>query len=141
MIYKLDIGYNGNYDDLKTILSFYTVRSVYTGGVKGDLSGGRLQFIDSLESIREQIAYAHSKDVCFNLAINSPCNIKNRDEIQWWNDLIDYLKEIENIGVNGVIVSHPLIMETVKKHTGLKLIVSTICEISTARSARYYEEL
>jgi collagenase-like PrtC family protease len=46
-----------------------------------------------------------------------------------------------DLGLETVTVSHPFLMAEVKRHTSLKLSVSTICEIMNARAAEFYEEL
>jgi collagenase-like PrtC family protease len=138
---KLDVGYRGILDDLKQILEFKTVTSVYTGGVKNIITGARSQYISSLSALERQISYCHSKNVQMNLALNSPCHIPDKNDTPAWKKLISYIKDVESAGVDGVIISHPFLMEMVKEQTDMNLIVSTICDVKNGRSALYYENM
>jgi len=136
------VGYSGTLDSLKRIVDVSEkVAAVYTGGIAGKLAGGRPQYADSMDALSEQIDYAHSRGILFELTLNAPCGLRDRADKPWWRSIRNYLKDIEGIGVDSVTVSHPFLMNEVKSHTGLSLAVSTICEIMTARSALYYESL
>jgi collagenase-like PrtC family protease len=139
---ELHVGYNGVLADLDRILHVSNkVKGVYTGGVKDFIAGGRQQYAVSLDSLRPQVHLAHSVGVDFEVTLNAPCGIPSKNNGDWWGAVRDYLKEIEAIGVDSVTVSHPFIMSEVKTMTSLRLCVSTICEVSGARAALYYEGL
>lgn len=55
--------------------------------------------------------------------------------------IYNYLCELESIGVDKVICSHPFLISLAKEKTNLIVVASTIAEISNVRSALYYEEL
>ena len=56
MNYQLSVGFNGKKDTLlKIINSSNKVGDVYTGGLSGKIYGGRFQYEDSYEKIRENI--------------------------------------------------------------------------------------
>jgi collagenase-like PrtC family protease len=136
------VGYSGSLDDLKRIIEVSDkVSSVYTGGLADKIFGGRPQYIDSMATLSKHIEYAHAKGVVFEVALNGSCGIKERSDKAYWSEIRNYLKELEISGVDGVVVSHPFIMNEVKSHTNLKLTVSTICEISNVRAALNYEML
>ncbi|MFC1460887.1 U32 family peptidase [Verrucomicrobiota bacterium] len=136
------VGYSGKLDDLKKIIDASDkVKSVYTGGIAGMIAGGRPQYSESLDALSEQIKFAHSKGVSFDVALNAPCGLKDKSDKDWWRSVKEYLKELEARGVDSVTVSHPFLMNLVKSHTEMQITVSTICEIMTARAALYYEEL
>lgn len=138
----LSVGYSGKLADLKQIINASgKVKSVYTGGVAGLIAGGRPQYVDSLDDLQNQIDYAHARGIAFELAINAPCGLHDKSDKTWWHEVKRYLKEIETRGIDSVTVSHPFIMNEVKAHTNMKITVSTICEVMTARAARYYEDL
>lgn len=138
---KLDVGYRGLLNDLKRILDYETVKSVYTGGIKNIIAGGRGQYVNSLNDLEKQASYAHSKNVRVNLALNAPCNVPCKSDGNWWTTVRTYFKDIESVGVDGVIISHPFLMELVKDHTDMQLIVSTICDVRNGRVALYYENI
>jgi len=136
------VGYNGKLDELKKIIeSSNKVKTVMTGGVAGKIGGGRPQYVKSLDVLAKQIEYAHSKGVSFELALNAPCGLKDKSDKNWWNSIQKYIKALEKLDVDSVIVSHPFIIDLVKSYTKMKITVSTICEIMTVRSALYYEKL
>lgn len=138
---KLDVGYNGTLDELKQILVFDNITSVYTGGMRTPVPGGRNQYLDSLEGVSSQTDYAHSKGVEVNLALNASCNIPAFIEKAWWKKTYVYLTAIQAAGVDGVIVSHPLLLEFIKANFNLKVVVSSIADITESRTALRYEEL
>lgn len=136
------VGYNGKLEDLKRVISSSdNVGSVYTGGLSDKIKGGRYQYASTLKDLEDQVNYAHDHNVKFELAINASCNIHEKSDKEWWNETKEYVKLLESVGVDGVAVSHPFIMDVVKSHTNLQLIISTICDIRNVRSALYYEDL
>jgi collagenase-like PrtC family protease len=136
------VGYSGKFDDLKKIIEASAkVRSVSTGGLAGKIPSDRYQYLDSLDVLAEQIDYAHSKGLAFEIVLNAPSGIKSQSDKSWWEGAKKYVKELEALKVDGVIVSHPFIIELVKAQTKLKVTVSTVAEIMTARSGLHYERM
>ena len=143
MKYTLSVGFNGDIELLKEILSDSQnkIETIYTGGFWRGVSSGRFQFSDDVETLKNIIKIAHSYNVKVAITMNSPCNVKPKEDKEWWNNLKEYMIELENVGVDSVIVAHPFIMEIVKKYTNLELIASIICDITSVRSALYYERM
>lgn len=136
------VGYSGKFDDLKQIIDASSkVTSVYTGGLTGRIAGGRPSYMDTFDELTRQVQFAHLKNVEVELALNAPGGVPDGTDTTWWGNLTRYLADLEKTGVDSLIVSHPLIMAQVKSKTKLKLSVSTVCEITTARSALYYENM
>ncbi len=140
---EISVGYNGSFEMLEKIFSVPNnkVKNVYTGGLKDFLSGGRNQYITSFSELEKHVKYVHSQNATINLALNTPLDIKEKNNKEWWDKIEKYFKNLENIGVDGVILSHPFLIETVKKVTNLEVTLSTICEVTDVRDAIYYEEL
>jgi collagenase-like PrtC family protease len=139
---EFSVGYDGKIDYLKRIIdSSGKVKSIYTGGLIKKIGGGRPQYLDSWVELEKQIKYAHSKGISFELALNAPCGFRNLSDKKWWRDIKKYIKDLEKVGVDSIILSHPFLMDLVKSHTRMKITVSTICEIMNARAALYYEKL
>lgn len=137
-----NVGFSGNKQDLEWLLETSgRIESVYTGGLDKMIAGGRPQYCSSLKEIEELVRVASDRKVTFEIALNSPCGIENTTNYEYWNMVRNYLKDLEKIGVNGIIASHPFIMSEVKASTNMQLTASTICEIQTCRSAIYYENL
>lgn len=139
---KISVGYSGSTEDLERILnSSEYLYSVYTGGLAGKIAGGRPDYLKSLDVLEKNSAMAHSHGVKYEIALNAPCGLETKENKQWWDDIKSYLKELEACGVDYVIASHPFIMQAVKENTNMMIVASTICEITTARSAIYYETI
>ena len=143
MKHTLSVGFNGNIQLLNKLLNNpkNAIETIYTGGYLKDVSSGRFQFSEGKENLREIIDKAHEYGKKVAVTLNSPCNIKPKEDNEWWKQLKDYLIELENIGVDSVIVAHPFIMELVKEYTNLELVASIICDITSVRSAMYYEKI
>lgn len=136
------IGFSGNQEELKKLLNTSTkIKTVYTGGLKNMIQGGRPQYCSSMEEIEGLVNLADQYGTDFEIALNAPCGLEDYSNKGWWREVEQYLKELESIGVKGIVASHPFIMETVKSCTNLRVIASTICEINTVRSALYYEQI
>lgn len=139
---QFTVGFSGNQEDLKQLLEPENqIESVYTGGVANMIAGGRPQYCADLNEIEKLALIANKYSVFFEIAVNAPCGIEDSINKEWWQKIKGYLKDLENIGVQGIIASHPFLMNAVKYETKLRLTASTICEIQTCRSALYYENL
>jgi collagenase-like PrtC family protease len=140
--YGLVVGYNGRRSGLERLLGFRSrIRSVYTGGLKSMIRGGRSQYIEDLDQLACQIRLAREQGISFELALNAPCGIPSISETVWWKKFRSHVGDLESLGVDGLVLSHPFLIETVKNHSNLRVTVSTICEIATVRSALYYESM
>lgn len=139
---EISVGYSGKSEDLDLLLSScHQLFSVYSGGLAGKIAGGRPLYLNNLDSLASNCEKAHKKGVKYEIALNAPCGLESRTNKEWWEDICNYLKELEQCGVDYIIASHPFIMQTVKDSTNMKVVASTICEIMTARSAVYYEKI
>jgi collagenase-like PrtC family protease len=142
MSLQLSVGYDGKIDNLKNLLNCSDkIKEVYTGGAANIIRTGRPQYCKSLKDIEKQVKYAFQKGVKFSLALNAPCNIPETSNKNWWRKTREYINDIEKMGINGVIVSHPFLINEIKLKTKLKICISTICEIMSARSALFYEQM
>lgn len=140
--FSLSVGFDGSLESLKQILeSSERISSVYTGGLKNFIKGGRSQFIDHIHLLPPLVKYAKSRNVDVTIALNASCGIPEYSNRQWWRNIREYIQELENCGVHSVIVSHPFLMNTIKSNTQLSIVVSTICEINNPQSALYYENM
>jgi collagenase-like PrtC family protease len=136
------VGYSGTKEDLEKILdASEKIQAVYTGGLAGKIQGGRPQYVNSLNELEEQVEYASSRGVKFEIALNAPCGLPDKSNREWWNDTANYLQDIESIGVHAIIASHPFIMSLTKEKTEMEVIASTICEVITTRMALHYEKI
>lgn len=139
---RFNIGYNGRIEDLQVLLDKSDkIGSVYTGGISDKIRGGRPQYIDNLDILSQQVQMAHDRGVSFEIALNAPCGFKEKTDKTWWQGIKQYILDLYHCGVDSIIASHPFLMNVVKAAAPMKVVASTICEISTVRSALYYEQL
>lgn len=143
MEYRLSVGFNG---DLELLEKMYEdkenkIGTLYTGGYLKDVSSGRYQHSENEQHLEKIVKAVHDKN--FNLAVtlNSPCNVPPLSEKQWWNNVKNYLKHLESIGVDTAIIAHPFIMSLAKENTDLNIAASIICDVNTPRGALYYEDM
>jgi len=139
---SFSIGFNGSLSDLKQILQTNaTIESLYSGGLQGVIAGGRPQYADSIDKIKQCIDLAHKNDILYEIALNAPCGLHDHSDTGWWDGIADYLKSLEDCGTDRIIASHPFIIDIVKSKTKMQVVASTICEISEGRMAEYYENI
>ncbi|MCX8131698.1 MAG: U32 family peptidase [Clostridia bacterium] len=139
---KLSIGFNGKVDDLRQIIATGdNIESVYSGGLRNIIAGGRPQYADSLTEISQCISLAHQNGIHYEIALNAPCGLHDKSDTGWWTQIEDYLLTLEELGADRIVASHPFLISLVKKKTHMEAVVSTICEITEARMAKYYEDM
>jgi collagenase-like PrtC family protease len=139
---NLSIGFNGKVDDLRQMLaSGANIESVYSGGLRNTIAGGRPQYADNLDEISPSILLAHQNGIKYEIALNAPCGLHDKSETDWWLQIENYLLTLESLGVDRIVASHPFLISLVKKKTPMEAVVSTICEITEARMAKYYEDI
>ena len=122
----------GDLERLKYAI-MYGADAVYIGGKHYSLRSAASNF--SLEDIKEGCVFAHNH----NAKIYVTCNIVMH-EIDL-NGLLDYLKSLENCGVDAVIASSPTIISLVKKNTSMEAHVSTQQSISNHKGIDFFKEL
>jgi peptidase U32 len=139
---SFSIGFNGSLSDLEQILQTNAaIESLYSGGLHGIIAGGRPQYADSINKIKQCIDLAHENNILYEIALNSPCGLHEHSDTDWWNSILDYLKLLEDCGTDRIIASHPFIIDIVKSKTKMQVVASTICEINEGRMAEYYENI
>lgn len=143
MEYKLSVGFNGNLGLLEKIFNDKDnkVETLYTGGYLKEVSSGRYQYSKSDQDLEKIVEAVHYKNSSLAVTLNSPCNVPPFSEKQWWNNVKNYLKHLESIGVDTVVVAHPFLMSLTKENTDLKVATSVICDVNTPRGALYYEDM
>lgn len=143
MEYKLSVGFNG---DLNLLEKMYDdkenkIGTLYTGGYLKDVTSGRYQHSASEQELEKIVKAVHDKQSRIAVTLNSPCNVPPLSEKQWWENVKEYLKHLEAIGVDTAIIAHPFIMALAKEHTNLSVAASIICDVNTPRGAMYYENM
>ncbi|MBQ2872800.1 MAG: U32 family peptidase [Bacilli bacterium] len=115
----------GRMENLKIAL-LYGADAVYFGGRNYSLRANAKNF--SIDDIREACEYAHSLNKKVYVTVNIVFH--NEDVI----GLVDYLKELEECGVDAIIVSDPLVINIVHENK-----INIPIHISTQYSTVNYE--
>jgi len=122
----------GNKEKLKTAL-YFGADAIYLSGKKMGLRAFADNFDE--EGLKRASDLIHSKNKKMFVTINILA--KNSDFV----GLKDYIQYLESIGVDAVIVSDLGILSQVKKHTSLKVHISTQASITNKYSAKFYESI
>ncbi len=112
----------------------YGADAVYIGGKDYSLRANANNFTDS--ELEEAIDYAHS----INKKVYVTVNMLFHDED--FKNIIKYLKFLDNINVDGVIISDLGVLNLVKNNTHIgKIILSTQTSVCNYEAALFYQNL
>lgn len=106
----------GDLERLK-IAMLYGADAVYIGGNVFGLRANATNF--SLDDIKEAVKFAHELDKKVYVTVNITLHNKEVDS------LVEYLKELNTIGVDAIIVSDPAVIEIAHANTNLEIHLST----------------
>jgi putative protease len=122
----------GDLEKLKAAVVF-GADAVYLGGKQFSLRERAGNF--TLEELAAGVEFAHARGVKVYVAVN--IFARNRD----LDDLPTYLKQLERIGVDAVIVSDPGVLTLVRETTpGLPVHLSTQANTTNWKAARFWQE-
>lgn len=122
----------GDLEKLK-IAILYGANAVFIGGVKFSLRSRASNF--TLKDIEEGCRFAHQH----NAKVHVTCNIVMHEiDIE---GIIEYLKALEEAGVDVIIASSPSILKLVIKHTKMEAHVSTQASVTNQEAIAFYKEL
>lgn len=121
----------GDIERLK-IAFHYGADAVYLGGSLFGLRANAINF--SLDDIKQSVEYAHSLGKKIYVTVNIALHSK---ELQ---DLENYLKELDKIKVDAIIVSDPAVIEMAKKHTSLEIHLSTQASTLNIEAVKFFKK-
>ncbi len=123
----------GNLEKLKVAIR-YGADAVFVGGKEFSLRSSASNF--SLEDIKEAVRFANN----YNAAIHVTCNIiLHQDNLQ---GIREYLKALDDAGVQAIIVADPYIMKVAKElNLNLEVHVSTQLSTLNSKAIQFYQEL
>lgn len=110
----------------------YGADAVYVGGPAFGLRANANNF--TLEELKEGVEFAHSLKKKVYVTVNIALHNKEAKE------LLKYLKELDKIKVDAIIVSDLSILETAKKHTNLEVHISTQQSTMNKEAAEYLKK-
>lgn len=123
----------GNLDKLK-IAVLYGADAVFLGYQEFGLRSNSDNF--SVEDLKEAVKICNKKDVKIYVTTNIYAHNEN------FNGFIDFVKQIEEIGITGIIVSDPgYIMLTQEHAPKLEIHISTQQSISNYEAVEFYKQL
>lgn len=122
----------GNLEKLK-IAIMYGADAVYIGGQEYSLRSNADNF--TLEEMKEGVEFANKYGAKVYVTTNIIAHNENIDGLE------DYLRGLESVGVTGIIVADPLIIETCKRVAPkLERHLSTQQSLTNWKAAQYWKE-
>ena len=106
----------GDLERLKFAI-LYGADAVYCGGCNFSLRANATNF--TKEELKEGVTFAHKYGKKVYVTLNI---ILHNEELK---DLLEYLKLLDLLKVDAIIVSDPAVIELAKKHTNLEIHLST----------------
>jgi len=142
---RLSVPFNGE-DDLIPQLSKYPEVEELYGKLTTDFVGGGKHSFQTPSVSRKEIVNAIRKTHEYGLEFNYLLNTSCLDNKEWTpkgkRKIIQFIEWIVNLDTDSITVSTPYLMELIKKYfPKVKLYISTLAGINTARKARYWEDL
>ncbi len=122
----------GDLERLKFAL-LYGADAVYLGGQLFGLRANAINF--TLEQLKEGVEFAHSLNKKVYVTVNI---VLHNKEIKF---LIDYLKQLDEIKVDAIIVSDLTVVNLAKKHTNLEVHISTQQSTLNYEAVEYLKDL
>jgi putative protease len=119
----------GNLDKLKYAIEF-GADAVYTATDRYGLraKAGNL----TLEELAEAVKYCHDRDRKLYVTVNIFAHNQHLE------DLPEYAKTLESIGVDAVIVSDPGVFQIIREYTDLEIHISTQANVVSWSSAKFW---
>jgi len=122
----------GNLERLKIALK-YGADAVYIGGPSLGLRANAINF--TMEDIKEAVTYAHNLNKKVYVTVNIVIHDEELDSI------LNYLKELDNIGVDAIIASDLAVIELAINKTNLEVHLSTQHSALNKETASFFKKL
>ncbi|MDE5867623.1 MAG: U32 family peptidase [Anaeroplasmataceae bacterium] len=122
----------GDLEKLK-IAVLYGANAVFIGGLRFSLRSRASNF--TLDDIEEGCKFAHQHHAKVHVTCNIVMHEKDTD------DIIEYLKALEQRGVDAIIASSITILKLVIKHTKMEAHVSTQLSTLNSDAVNYFKSL
>lgn len=122
----------GDLERLK-VACLYGADAVYIGGALFGLRANATNF--TIDEIKEGVEFAHNLNKKVYVTVNI---VLHNKEVKF---LIDYLKQLDEIGVDAIIVSDPTVLDLAKKNTNLEVHISTQQSTLNYEAVEYLKNL
>ena len=120
----------GDLERLK-IAILYGADAVYLGGVEFGLRANTTNF--TYDELKEGVVFAHSYNKKVYVTVNIV--LHNKEII----NLVDYLKKLEELNVDAIIVSDPAIIKLARENTNLEIHLSTQQSTLNIESVKFFK--
>src|SRR5690554_2774472 len=151
---KLMVGYNWDIELAKFIVEmnkkYKDETNVYVNDVYASLKGdpigcsrelSRLPEV-SFKTLEEHVKYLKDNGVLFNYVFNTASFGSIQEFEAKYDEMVAFLKQLRDIGVEIVTVTLPLVMEMINKEVPeLKINVSTITHVDNIQQFLYYRDV
>lgn len=121
----------GSLDKLKVAV-LYGANAVYVGGQKFGLRTAAENF--TLDELREGMTFAHDRGAQVYVVLNSFLHDKDLSELP------EFVKYLEEIGTDAVIVSDLGVVKTVRENSQIPVHISTQASTLNAHSAKLWKK-
>lgn len=122
----------GNMEKFKMAIH-YGADAVFLGGKMFNLRAGSNNFSD--EELKEAVDYAHKRNRRVYVTLNI---IPHNDELE---ELPEYVRFLEKIKVDGVIVADLGVFQVVKENSNLNISISTQASNTNWRSVKMWKDM
>lgn len=122
----------GSLESLKWAI-LYGADAVYVGGPGFGLRANATNF--TIDELKEAVEFTHQHQKKLYVTVNI---VMHNQEVE---KLDDYLKKLEEIQVDALIISDPAIIQSAKEHTSLELHVSTQQSTLNYLGVKYLKKL
>lgn len=122
----------GNLEKLKVAVS-YGANAVYVGGLKFGLRSAADNFTD--QELKEGVEFAHSRGALVYVVLNGFLHDSDL------NELPEFVRYLEQLKVDAVIVSDLGVIQTVKAHSNIEVHLSTQASCVNAYSAKLWKKM
>ncbi len=121
----------GSLEKLK-IAFIYGADAVFIGGKKFSLRARASNF--DIPEIKKACDFAHDLGKKVYVTTNI---LPHNDNL---NGLVEYLTDLESVGVDAIICASPIIIEKAKEHTNLEVHISTQTSLTNYESVNFWYE-
>jgi len=122
----------GDLERLKVAL-LYGADAVYIGGDLFSLRANAVNF--TIDEIKEAVTFAHNLNKKVYVTVNI---VLHNKELKF---LKDYLLELDELGVDAIIVSDPAVISIAKENTNLEVHLSTQQSTLNTEALEFYKNL
>ncbi len=144
----LNIGNTWDYALLEGIRAIHDkyetsvrVTELYGSIAQDPLGSARPDYRLPTKTTEDLVLYtheAHKMGLQVNFTANVPCTGTLADLERRLTSIRNHLRFLEDLGVDRITVSHPLLMEIVTQETSIPIEVSTICHVNSISEIKFY---